>query len=136
MIVTRGPERWWILVATVLGVILSWGHNFMPFNEWVFNNLPLYNKFRTPSMALVLSNVCVAIMAVLALKSVFDKQRDRKRINLGLYIGAGTLCGLIIIVLIASGSFSYSGASDRQMAAQFAVGYNIVGIGYRPCCLA
>lgn len=119
MIVTRGPERWWILVATVLGVILSWGHNFMPFNEWVFNNLPLYNKFRTPSMALVLSNVCVAIMAVLALKSVFDKQRDRKRINLGLYIGAGTLCGLIIIVLIASGSFSYSGASDRQMAAQY-----------------
>ncbi len=119
MIVTRGPERWWILVATVLGVILSWGHNFMPFNEWVFNNLPLYNKFRTPSMALVLSNVCVAIMAVLALKSVFDKQRDRKRINLGLYIGAGTLCGLIIIVLIASGSFSFSGASDRQMAAQY-----------------
>lgn len=119
MIVTRGPERWWILVATVLGVILSWGHNFMPFNEWVFNNLPLYNKFRTPSMALVLSNVCVAIMAVLALKSVFDKQRDRKRISLGLYIGAGTLCGLIIIVLIASGSFSFSGASDRQMAAQY-----------------
>ena len=118
MIVTRGPERWWILVATIFGVLLSWGSNFMPFNEWMFNNMPMYNKFRTPSMALVLSNVCVAIMAVLALKAVFDKERDRKRINAGLYIGAGVLCGLILIVLIASGSFSFSGASDRQMAAQ------------------
>ena len=119
MIVTRGPERWWILGAATLGVLLSWGSNFMAFNEWIFNNVPFYNKFRTPSMALVLTNVCMVIMAVLALKEIFTPQRDRKRVNLGLYIGAGALCGLILIVLLLSGSFSYSGASDRQMAAQY-----------------
>lgn len=119
MIVTRGPERWWVLVATIIGILLAWGKNFLPFNEWVFYHIPYYNKFRTPSMALVLSNVCVAIMAVFGLKAVLDKERDRRRVNLGIYIGAGVLSALILVVLLLSGSFSYSGLSDTQMAAQY-----------------
>ena len=68
MIVVRGPERWWILAATLLAILLSWGRNFMGFNEWMFNHLPLYNKFRTPSMSLVLANALAVLMAVLGLK--------------------------------------------------------------------
>ena len=126
LLVTRGPERWWILAAALLGVLLSWGSNFMAFNEWVFNHIPFYNKFRTPSMALVLTNVCMAIMAVLTLKEVFNPQRDRKRVNLGLYVGTGVLCGLILVVLLLSGSFSFSGASDRQMAAQYGAQWDTI----------
>ena len=65
-------------------------------NEWIFNNVPLYNKFRTPSMALVLANVCMAILATLTLKTVLDKERDRKAINRGLYIATGIIGGLIL----------------------------------------
>ena len=126
LLVTRGPERWWILAAALLGVLLSWGSNVMAFNEWVFNHIPFYNKFRTPSMALVPTNVCMAIMAVLTLKEVFNPQRDRKRVNLGLYVGTGVLCGLILVVLLLSGSFSFSGASDRQMAAQYGTQWDTI----------
>lgn len=119
MIVTRGPERWWVLAATIIGIILAWGKNFMPFNEWAFYHIPFYNKFRTPSMALVLPSVCVAIMAVLGLKAILEKERDRRRVNLGIYIGTGVLSALILVVLLLSGSFSYSGLSDTQMAAQY-----------------
>lgn len=119
MMVTKGPERWWLLAATLLAIILSWGRNLMGFNEWIFNHIPLYNKFRTPSMALVLANVCMAIMAALTLKAVFDKERDRKLINRGIYIATGILGGLILVVLVLSSNFSYSGSSDVQMAAQY-----------------
>ena len=119
MIVTRGPERWWILFATIFGMLLSWGSNFMPFNEWMFNNMPMYNKFRTPSMALVLSNVCVAIMAVLALKAVYAEGRNRKLINAGLYVSTGILMAVILIVLVCAGSFSYACSSDQQMETMF-----------------
>jgi len=119
MIVTRGPERWWILISSILAILLSWGSNFMVFNEWVFNNVPLYNKLRTPSMALVLANVCMAIMAVLALKAIIDPKRDCRRVNKGLYVAVGALVVLILSVLVVSGSFDYSGSSDRQMAAQY-----------------
>ncbi len=119
MMVSKGPERWWILAATIIGVLLSWGKNFMPFNEWAFYHIPFYNKFRTPSMALVLPSVCVVIMAVIGLKAILDKERDRRRVNLGIYIGTGALTLLILVVLLLSGSFSYSGSSDAQMAAQY-----------------
>lgn len=126
LLVTRGPERWWLLAATVLAILLAWGHNLMGLNEWIFENVPLYNKFRTPSMALVLANVSMAILAVLTLKEVFAADRDRKRINRGLYIATGVLSILILIVLVASGSFSYSGASDEQMAAQYGPQWNVI----------
>lgn len=126
LLIVKGPERWWLLAATVLAILLSWGNNFMGFNEWIFNHVPFYNKFRTPSMALVLSNVCVAIMAVLALKGVFDPARDKKEINRSLYIATGIVGGLILLVLLFSGSFSYSGSSDVQMAAQYGNQWNAI----------
>ncbi len=122
LIVVKGAERWWLLAATLLAILLSWGHNLMGFNEWVFNTLPFYNKFRTPSMALVLANVSMAILACLTLKSVFNRENsdaDRKRINLGLYCATGALVALMLVVMIASGSFSFSGTADQQMAAQY-----------------
>lgn len=126
LIVTRGPERWWLLIATLLALMLSWGHNLMSFNEWVFNHIPLYNKFRTPSMALVLANVCMVLLATLSLKAVFDKQRNQKLINRGLYIATGVVGGLILLVLLLSGSFSFSGASDQQMAAQYGPQWDMI----------
>ncbi len=119
LLVTRGPERWWMLAASLLAILLSWGHNLEGFNTWVFEHLPLYNKFRTPSMALVLANVCMALLAALTLKAVFDRERDRKLVNLALYIATGALTVLILGVMVASGSFSYSGSFDADLARYY-----------------
>lgn len=119
MIVVRGPERWWILIATILAIMLSWGKNLMGFNGWVFEHMPLYNKFRTPSMSLVLANVLMVIMAVLALKEVFAKEMNSKRSLRALYISAGITLGTLIIGLIMSSGFSYSGSADTDMARQY-----------------
>ena len=126
LLLVRGPERWWLGLAALLSVMLAWGSNFMPFNEWVFNHVPFYNKFRTPSMALVLANVCVAIMAVYTLQRVIDSERDRKRVNRALYIVTGALTVLILVVLVVSGGFSYTGLSDRQMEAQYGNQWNMI----------
>ena len=113
LIVTRGPERWWMLAATLLAILLSWGHNLGGFNDWVFHNVPLYNKFRTPSMALVLANVCMALLAALTLKTLFNPERNRKQFNTALYAVTGVLTLLILGVMIASGGFGYSGYYDQ-----------------------
>jgi len=64
LIIVKGPEPWWILIATIIALVLSWGRNFEGVNEFLFNYLPLYNKFRTPSMALVIVEVTMATLAI------------------------------------------------------------------------
>lgn len=123
LFVVRGPERWWLLIATILSIMLAWGRHFMPFNEWMFNYLPLYNKFRTPSMALTLANVTMVFMAVLALKAVIDNQtlpkKGQRNMVKPLYISGGITVCILLAGLILSGELSYSGVADDQMAAQY-----------------
>ncbi|MBR4646537.1 MAG: hypothetical protein IKO75_05430 [Bacteroidales bacterium] len=121
LFVVKGPERWWILLATILSILMAWGKNLMGFNSFLFDNLPLYNKFRTPSMSLVMANVTMVILGVLALKTIFDKENpvDKKKLNIGLYISTGVTAGFILLMMALSGNFSFSGASDVQMAAQY-----------------
>ena len=128
MFVVKGPERWWILLATILAILMSWGKNLMGFNSFLFEHLPLYNKFRTPSMSLVMANVTMVLMAVLALKSIFDKENpvDKKKLNLGLYVSTGITAGFILLMMVFSGGFSFSGASDVQMAAQYGAQWDAI----------
>ncbi|MFA7082241.1 MAG: hypothetical protein WC135_06480 [Bacteroidales bacterium] len=117
LILVKGAERWWLLIATILSFILSWGSNFMAVNEFLFHNLPLYNKFRTPSMALVLANVTLIILAILGLKQFFSKDLDIKKKTKALYISGGIVGGITLIsALIPSlfASFSASGDSVYQ----------------------
>ena len=121
MVVVKGPERWWILASAVIAILLSWGGNLMGLNGWLFDHVPLYNKFRTPSMALVLANACMVILAALALKRVFSANIDeagRKRINMGLYLSAGVLTVAILGVMLASGGFAFASQSDSQLPPQ------------------
>lgn len=119
MIVVKGPERWWILIATILAIMLSWGRNLMGFNGWIFEHLPLYNKFRTPSMSLVLANVLMVVMAILGLRKALDPQSDSKKIMRAIYISAGVTIGGIILGLLLCGSFNFSGSADQEMARQY-----------------
>jgi len=128
LFVVKGPERWWILLATILAILMSWGKNLIGFNSFLFYHLPLYNKFRTPSMSLVIANFTMVLMAVLALKAIFDKENpvDRKKLNLGLYISTGITAGIILLMMVLSGSMSFSGASDVQMAAQYGPQWDMI----------
>ena len=119
LILVRGPERWWLVAATLVAIVMSWGHNFMSVNEWLFNHLPLYNKFRTPSMSLVLANVCMVLLGMLGLKELFSKEVSAKRKLTALYIAGGATALTLLIGLVASGMLPYSGAVDRQMEAQY-----------------
>lgn len=119
LLVVKGPERWWILAAVVVAVLLSWGRNLMGLNGWIFEHLPLYNKFRTPSMSLVLANVLTVLMAVLGLREAFRPQADTKRMIRSFYIAAGATLGVLLTGIVLSGGLAYTGSADEQMAAQY-----------------
>jgi hypothetical protein len=67
-----GYIKWWLLSATVLSILLSWGKNFMPFTEFFVNNIPGYDKFRAVSMTLVIAQITMPLLGFLAVKKVLD----------------------------------------------------------------
>ena len=49
-LVLDGKHKWWLLTTIGLTIMMSWGSYFESFNSLFYYYLPLYNKFRAPSM--------------------------------------------------------------------------------------
>ena len=119
-IIVPNRQRYWLIAATILGILLSWGHNFMPFTEFFVNYVPLYDKFRTVSMTLTISCLCMAILAFLAIKELMDENVDTNKKLKSLYIGAGITGGLcLIFALIPSLAGDFSASSDNSYGSTY-----------------
>ncbi|MBR5384752.1 MAG: hypothetical protein IK143_02625 [Bacteroidales bacterium] len=70
----RGKEKWWLLLTTVLAVFMGVGSHFMPFTRLCFDVLPLYNKFRTVSMALVMLQFTLPMLGFLVLDRILREK--------------------------------------------------------------
>lgn len=68
LFIVKGPEKWWILAATIFSLILAWGRDLAFINNFLFEYMPLYNKFRAPSQALVITTLTMSLLAILAVK--------------------------------------------------------------------
>ena len=121
LFVVKGKDKWWLLAATVLSLVLSWGKNFLAVNEFLFYNLPLYSKFRAPSMALVIASVTMVTFGIMAVKRIVEckKEGDKATVDSltkSLYIAGGVTGGIcLVLVLFGGGMFSFVGVSDAQL---------------------
>lgn len=101
--VTDNKYRWWVLATIVLTLMLSWGQYFLGFNTWMLNHLPFYNKFRAPSMILVVPTFLMCMMAALGLQKIVTAKKDDaalfKKFLLGLYITSGMIVLAFLIYL-------------------------------------
>lgn len=110
----RHPLRWGLLAISVFSILLSWGKYFPALNELLFQYLPLYNKFRAPSMALTIVEVAFPITAVLALHQVLYKNTLEELTNKFrtiLYVVGGSLGGLLLM----GWTMDYGAPFDQQV---------------------
>jgi len=93
-------HKWWILAVAALTIVMSWGGYFKPLNSWLLQWLPMYNKFRAPSMILVVPTLLFCMMAVLTLQRLAETE-DRKalwpRFRWGLLAITGVFAGLAVL---------------------------------------
>jgi hypothetical protein len=108
LILVKGSEKWWLLAATILSIILSWGKNFMPFTNLFIDYFPGYNKFRAVTMILIIAEFCIPLLGFIALRDIFSGTIPKKDTIKGLKIAAGITGGFILVALIIpaiAGSF-------------------------------
>ena len=112
LFVVKGPERWWLLTAAMIGILLSWGKNLPWLNNWLFDYLPLYNKFRTPSMSLIMTTTAMAMLGMLALREILDRKVQLR----DTYIAAGLTGGLCLLFALFPGiAGTFTAPVDAQM---------------------
>ncbi|MFT6850428.1 MAG: hypothetical protein ACJATA_001241 [Sphingobacteriales bacterium] len=110
------------IAVTLVSFILAWGRNFGVVNEFLFYNLPMYNKFRTPAMALVISQLSMVVLALITLKRIFknpDKNYWTGPIKKSAYITGGLL---LVFGLIGSFVMDFVGTVDSRINPEWLVG--------------
>jgi hypothetical protein len=103
LLIIQGREKWWILTAVLLSLMLSWGKNFMPLTSLFIDYFPGYDKFRAVSMTLVIAGLCVPLLAVLALKAVSEGTVTGEKVMRSLLIAAGVTGGLALVFFLLPG---------------------------------
>lgn len=96
-LIVKGPAKWALFFATIISILLSWGHNFMPLTDWMIDHFPMYNKFRTVSSILIIAEITMPILAVLGLRELFKEPDGWRKYKLPLLLSFG-LCGLICLL--------------------------------------
>jgi hypothetical protein len=115
MLFVKHPLRWALFAVAAVGIMLSWGGYFKALNEFLFMHLPLYNKFRAPSMAMVIPQFAVPVLAVLTMQTIFFQENAAEKLKLHFKKILFATGGVILFCLIVYVFQSYGAGIDEQI---------------------
>jgi len=98
MFVVKSKMKWWLFAGAVFLILLSLGRNLDGLNTFFFHHLPMYNKFRTPEMALVIPGFVFPIIAFWGLKNILEEKVDKKLLKKGLIWSLAVTGGICLII--------------------------------------
>ncbi|NUQ82056.1 MAG: YfhO family protein [Bacteroidetes bacterium] len=112
---TRTVLMLWIVTGVTW--LLAMGSNFPFLADLALNALPFYNKFRTPSMILVILSLTIPVLAVLGvqgfLKAIAANRRTDELLK-RFYLLSGLVIGFGVVLLIVSGSMGFIRPEEAQ----------------------
>jgi hypothetical protein len=124
-------HKWWIIAAGIIGILLAWGSNFMALNSLLLDYLPFYNKFRAPSMALIIPQFCIPVLATLTLSKMVNEtdfaSAYKKLIR-------GVIAATAVLALVGAFWFTadYTGKADKDIKNEFVQNFSRTQPGQQP----
>ena len=98
LFIVKNRIKWWILSASLLCLILSFGRHFPFISDLFFDYFPLYNKFRAVESILVITAFLIPVLAILAVKEVAFHTEEPKKLNKSLLYSLYITGGLLLIL--------------------------------------
>ena len=108
LVLIKGPMKWWIVGVSLLALFLGWGRNFMFLSSFFYDYIPLYNKFRVPSMILIVLQLTIPLLGIYTLNKILNGEYEKKTLLKGLKIAVGVtggICALFALLPGLAGSF-------------------------------
>ena len=110
-----GKDKWWLLIASILGILLAMGSNLPGFNYLMFDYLPFYNKFRAVTMSLIIPQILFPIGAAMFLdKLATDEVFNFKKLKMG-----GIATALMFVAALGIYATSDFASENRQRTNKF-----------------
>ncbi len=112
----NGKEKWWLLSVTVVAVFLALGNHLMWFTRLFFDYAPMYSKFRTVSMALIVLQFTLPMLGFVTLDRIMKREYSKKEFLKAGWAALALTAGFCLLcALIPSVAGSFSGRADAQM---------------------
>jgi len=117
LFIVKGPVKWALLAATILSILLSWGRNFMGFTDFFLDYVPMYAKFRTVASILVIAEFTIPLLAMLALKEIFNGEVTKEKLKMPMIISFALTGGVALLFSLMPSFFFDSFISSSEMHA-------------------
>ena len=117
LFIVKGGIKWALLAATILSILLSWGHNFMWFTNLFLDYVPMYSKFRTVASILVIAEFTIPLLAMLALKKIVDEPEILTRKIKFVYVSFALTAGISLLFALMPNVFFSDFVSSAEMEA-------------------
>lgn len=114
LFVVKSKLKWWLIAATVLSILLSFGKNFDLISNLFFDYFPLYNKFRAVESILVIVSLCLPILAIMAIVETLKAKNDQKWLLSKLKLSGYIVGGILILLWIAPTALFSFRADNHQ----------------------
>jgi hypothetical protein len=117
--VVKSNHKWWIIIGSAMSIMCAWGNHFAALNYFMFDNFPVLNKFRTPSIWLVLAQMLFPVLAMMALNEVVNGKQTKEELLKKLKIALGITIGLCLLLGVGGSMFfDYTSAMDSYFPEQ------------------
>lgn len=102
--------------------MLALGRNCMWLTDWMIDNFPLYNKFRTPESILVIAEFTMPLLAAMALQRLFSEKQAEvwKKYGVAIIVTFGITLFVCLLGIVAPSIF---GSAFTDMEVQILQGY-------------
>ena len=115
LFIIGSPLKWWILAISALAIALSMGKNFMGLTDVFFYNFPLYNKFRSVTFILCLTQTTFPLLALLAVKELTESKMPIAELKKRMLYALGVVGGICLLFALIPGFASVGAEMDEQM---------------------
>ena len=113
MFTVKSHHKWWLFGASMLSLMLAWGHNFPAFNNFMVDYFPMYAKWRAVTSVLIIFEFCAPVLAALAVWQ-FIKESSPEQLKKLKYVTMGVIGILVVTLLLANTLFDFVSSWDLK----------------------
>lgn len=115
LFLVKGRLKWWLVSGTIVSLLLSFGKNLPWLTDVFIDYVPMYNKFRAVSSIQVILELCIPVLGIFGLVTLFKNTENKEEKLNALKWTTVITAGLCIAFLVLKNSlFDFVGIRDEQ----------------------